>query len=204
MSDSQHQPPLGKEEPLPWRHLTFWQLVRRDAEVILAFEKRSFCAKNLLWLILGMDAFLVLFIFRIRKFCAQRRIPVIGRILRAIHMIFYSIELGQEIELGPGVYFVHSLGTVVGSGAILHEGCILYGNNTIGAAHDKDSPVIGPRVKIGAGARVLGEIIIEGDTAIGANAVVTKSFGSGVVIGGIPAKVIGGGLRATPPSRNLS
>lgn len=204
MSDSKNQQPLGKKEPLPWRHLTFWQLVRKDAEVILAFENRPFNAKNILWLVLGMDAFLVLFIFRIRKFCALRGIPIIGRILRAIHMIFYSIELGREIELGPGVYFVHSLGTVVGSGAILHEGCILYGNNTIGAAHDKDSPVIGPRVKVGAGARVLGEIIIEGDTAIGANAVVTKSFGSGMVIGGIPAKVIGGGLRATPPSRNLS
>lgn len=195
---------LSKNEPLPWHNLSFWQLVRRDIEVILAFEKRPLDLKNTLWLLSGPDAFMVLFIFRLRKWLALHRIPLVGRILRAIQTMLYSIELGVDIELGPGVYFVHSLGTVVGSGAIVHEGCVLYGNNTIGAAHHKDSPVIGPGVKIGAGARVLGEITIGANVAIGANAVVTKSFPDHQVIGGIPAKVIAQRLRSAPTSNDLS
>lgn len=195
---------LSKTDPLPWHKLSFWQLIRLDAKLILAFENRPFDAKNLLWLIAGPDAFIVLFIFRLRKWLARYKVPLLGRLLRGLQMMFYSIELGVDIELGPGVYFVHSLGTVIGSGAIVHEGCVLYGNNTIGAAHHKDSPVIGPRVKIGAGARVLGEITIGQDAAIGANAVVTKSFAGQQVIGGIPAKVIAPKLRAAPAPGDLS
>lgn len=196
--------PLEKTAPLPWHNLSFWQLVAKDARLILDQENRAMTAKNIVWLVAGMDAFMVLFIFRVRKWLARHRIPILGRILRAVQMMLYSIELGAEIELGPGVYFIHSLGTVVGSGAILHERCILYGNNTIGAAHHKDSPVIGPGVKIGAGARVVGEITIGPHTAIGANAVVTKSFPGHQVIGGIPAKTLKSGLGTTPPASHLS
>lgn len=196
--------PLTKTDPLPWRDLSFWQLVRRDIELILAFEDRPFDLKNIVWLIVGPDAFMVLFIFRVRKWLQSYRVPIIGRLLRALQTMLYSIELGVDIELGPGVYFVHSLGTVIGSGAIVHEGCVLYGNNTIGAAHHKDSPVIGPFVKIGAGARVLGEITIGPKVAIGANAVVTKSFAGHQVIGGIPAKVLAPKLRSAPSPDDLS
>ncbi|HMP14590.1 MAG TPA: hypothetical protein PKD70_11975, partial [Saprospiraceae bacterium] len=47
-------------------------------------------------------------------------------------------------------------------------------------------------VYIGPGAKIFGAIQIADNVAIGANAVVNKTFGeSGVVIGGVPAKVIG-------------
>ena len=37
----------------------------------------------------------------------------------------------------------------------------------------------------------MGNVIIEDDVIIGANAVVTKSIPAGCIVGGIPAKVIG-------------
>lgn len=204
MTEAASDVTLTKTAPLPWHNIGFWQLICRDVKLILEFEHRPVSLKNVLWLLGGTDAFMVLLLFRIRKTLARYRIPLLGRLLRALQGILYSIELGVDIELGPGVYFVHSVGTVIGSGAILHEGCVLYGNNTVGAAHHKDSPVIGPKVKIGAGARVLGEITIGDGSAIGANAVVTKSFPGGSVLGGIPAKVISTKSRPVPPARDLS
>jgi serine acetyltransferase len=51
-----------------------------------------------------------------------------------------------------------TVGTVVGGDAKIGEGCIFFGNNTIGAARFQGSPVIGPHTVIGAGVRVLGPI----------------------------------------------
>lgn len=52
-------------------------------------------------------------------------------------------------------------------------------------------PTIGDNVYIGPGAKLFGAIEIANDVAIGANAVVTKSFTeSNITIAGIPAKII--------------
>jgi serine O-acetyltransferase len=45
-------------------------------------------------------------------------------------------------------------------------------------------------VTVGAGAKVLGGILIGDNVTVGANAVVTKSLESNVVAVGIPAQVI--------------
>jgi serine O-acetyltransferase len=51
--------------------------------------------------------------------------------------------------------------------------------------------MIGDNCYIGPGAKIFGAIEIGPDVAIGANAVVNKSFpGGGVTLGGIPARVI--------------
>ncbi len=48
---------------------------------------------------------------------------------------------------------------------------------------------MGDRVTIGAGARVLGDIVIGDDVQIGANSVVVKPVPAGAVATGIPAVV---------------
>jgi serine O-acetyltransferase len=56
----------------------------------------------------------------------------------------------------------------------------------------KEAPQLGDKVYIAPGAKIYGNISIPNNTAIGANAVVNKSFEEeNTVIAGIPAKVIG-------------
>ena len=52
----------------------------------------------------------------------------------------------------------------------------------------KRHPTIGDRVTIGAGAKVLGPVVIGADSAIGANAVVVNDHPADSIITGIPAK----------------
>lgn len=64
---------------------------------------------------------------------------------------------------------------------------IKLGHNT-----DGKCPVIGNGVTICAGACVLGDVHIEDGITVAANAVVTKSYTEkDVILGGVPAKVIG-------------
>jgi acetyltransferase-like isoleucine patch superfamily enzyme len=52
------------------------------------------------------------------------------------------------------------------------------------------SVIIGNHCWIGEGAKVLKGVKLEGDDVVSTGAIVTKSFGKNVLLGGIPAKVI--------------
>ncbi|WP_141733798.1 serine O-acetyltransferase EpsC [Oligoflexus tunisiensis] len=169
---------------------SFFYDIRRDMFMILAYENRPANLKNYLWIWLACDAFAILVSFRLRKLLRRWRVPFLNRLIRLWQTAFYAIELGIDIELGHGVYFVHSVGTVVGGDAKIGEGCVFFGNNTIGAARFRGSPVIGAHTVIGAGVRILGTIQVGPYCFLGANAVVVDNIEEGKVAVGIPARVI--------------
>ena len=86
--------------------------------------------------------------------------------------------------------FMHTVGTVVGSQSKLGDRCVLLGNNTIGSGENGGAPRIGAGTILGAGVRVLGDIEIGENCAVGANAVVVKDIPAGKIAVGIPARVI--------------
>ena len=95
-----------------------------------------------------------------------------------------------------GLAIVH-VGTIVVSGsAKIGKNCRIHVDVNIGRAEiahgtRNGAPVIGDNVYIGPGAKLFGPICIGDNTAIGANAVVNKSFEEGnCTLGGIPAKII--------------
>lgn len=136
------------------------------------------------------DAWLILVLFRARKFCLRWRIPVVNRVLRLMQMMFAGVELGNDIELGEGVYFIHSLGTVVGGDAQVGDRVRFYGNNTVGTARDNGYPVIEDDVEVGCGARILGPVRIGARSFIGANSVVLTDIPPDSVAVGAPARVV--------------
>lgn len=169
---------------------SFFYDVSQDLRLILSYEGRALDLKNIVWAFFACDAYMVLFSFRLRGLCRKYHIPLANRLLRLFQTLFYAIELGNGIRLDHGVYFVHTLGTVVGGDAIIGEGCVFLGNNTIGAARFQGSPILGRHVVVGAGVRVLGPIEIGDDSFLGANAVVVDHIPAGKVAVGIPARVI--------------
>jgi len=63
---------------------------------------------------------------------------------------------------------------------------------TVGYDDRGGSPALGDRVRVGAGAIILGPIEIGDDAVIGAGAVVIRDVPAGKVVGGVPAQVIEG------------
>lgn len=93
-----------------------------------------------------------------------------------------------------GLTIVH-VGTIVVSPlAKIGKNCRIHIDVNIGNAIShgvSGTPVLGNNIYIGPGAKIFGAVSIGDNTAIGANAVVNKSFLEGnYTIAGVPAKVI--------------
>lgn len=95
---------------------------------------------------------------------------------------------------GKGLAIVHSGTIVVSSRAKIGDYCRIHVCVNIGHASShgiSGAPQIGNNVYIGPGAKIFGPVIIGDNVAIGANAVVNKSFAEGnCTIAGIPARII--------------
>ena len=147
-------------------------------------DKRS-VARSLL-----LDSFAVLALTRVREVARRYHVIGVNRMLRLTQTALYGIEIGKEVEMGPGVYFVHTVGTVIGGTARIGARVRFMGNNTIGTAKDNGCPILEDDVVVGCGARVLGPVRVGARATIGANAVVLNDVPPDTIVVGSPARPI--------------
>ena len=127
-----------------------------------------------------------------------RRSPV----YRPLYYILYwrfrrlSLRLGYTIPpnvFGPGLSIAHPGTLIVNDAARIGENCRIHPGVTIGTAAGEEhaAPRIGTNAFIGPNAVILGPVEIGDDVAIGANAVVNRSFPEGgITIAGVPARKV--------------
>ena len=103
-------------------------------------------------------------------------------------------EIDPRAEIGEGLKIIHGVGIIIGIEVKIGKNAYVYNDITIGYKNIDDEGTgqakIGDNVRIGTGARLLGNITLGNNVVIGANAVVTRSFPDNVVLGGVPAKII--------------
>lgn len=105
----------------------------------------------------------------------------------------YGISISYQTRIGGGFYIGHFGGIVVNKNAIIGKNCNISHQVTLGKANRgvrKGYPVIGDNVYIGPGAKVIGNVTIGNNVAIGANCVVTKDIPDNSVVVGIPGRII--------------
>ncbi len=126
--------------------------------------------------------------FRFASWCRAKHIPL-GGLIQLLIYYFYGLEILVGADYGGGLYIAHPIGMVVAAEK-MGENCSFISNVTIGMRNEWKFPVLGNNVFIGAGARVLGGIVVGDDSVIGANAVVIDDVPCGATVVGIPGKVI--------------
>jgi serine O-acetyltransferase len=107
-----------------------------------------------------------------------------------------SVKLNFSIPInifGPGLSIVHYGTIIINYTTKIGANCRMHAGVNIGASGGEiQGPILGDNVYLAPGAKVFGKITIPNNTAIGANAVVNKSFEKeNTIIAGIPAKVVG-------------
>jgi serine O-acetyltransferase len=112
-----------------------------------------------------------------------------------VNFVLFGLEIGMDCEIGPGLYFPHTSGTVIGARRI-GANAVIYHNVTLGAKEPDlafepgKRPEVGDDVFLGSGAKILGGITLGNRAVVAANAVVVHSVPEGAVVAGIPAKIV--------------
>ncbi len=116
-----------------------------------------------------------------------------ARILAQATRFLTGIEIHPGATIGRRFFIDHGMGIVIGETAEIGDGVMLYHGVTLGGQsleQTKRHPTIEDNVVIGSGAKILGAITIGHDSAVGANAVVTKDVPPEHIAIGIPAKTL--------------
>ena len=117
----------------------------------------------------------------------QRFLP---RAISQATRFFTGIEIHPGATIGRRLFIDHGMGVVIGETAVVGDDVMIYHGVTLGGTghgRGKRHPTIGDRVIIGAGAKLLGNIELGHDCAVGSNAVVVKSAEPWTTLTGIPA-----------------
>ncbi len=118
------------------------------------------------------------------------RLP--SRLLATLSRSITGVEIHPGATIGRRFFIDHGMGVVIGETAEVGDDVMLYHGVTLGGrslAKVKRHPTVEDGVTIGAGARVLGPVVIGEGAQIGANAVVVKDVPPHSVVVGVPGKV---------------
>jgi serine O-acetyltransferase len=130
--------------------------------------------------------------YQIRPRWIRTPFSALYKFFKILSEILTGIELPCEAIVGRRFRIDHFGGIVISGDTVFGDDCVVRNGVTVGLRNTgmRGSPVIGNRVDIGAGAKILGSIRIGDDVAIGANAVVLTDVPSNSIAVGVPARVI--------------
>jgi len=142
---------------------------------------------RLMWV---SDAFLAQSLYRLKARLQSLGVPILPRLAHRMAMAIAQVSIGDPVIVKPGIYILH--GQVVVDGLVeVGEGTTIGPWVTLGLRDGVKGPTIGERVRIGTGAKVLGDVRVGDGARIGANAVVIEDVPPGETVVGVPARVVG-------------
>ena len=135
------------------------------------------------------DGTMAMLLYRSMQAAQKCRLGLIAMALGKLNAVFCQCVIGRRADFGPGFVLVHSQGLVINSGVRGGAAVTLEHQVTIGAEKGK-APLLGDRVFVGAGAKILGGVTVGDDVRVGANAVVVADVPPGATVVGVPARVV--------------
>ena len=181
-----------------------WRTLRRDFAAVF---DRDPAATGSLEVLLTYAGFHAIVLHRLSHALWSVGIPVLPRLLSQIARFLTGIEIHPAATIGAGFFIDHGSGVVIGETTEIGESVILFQGVTLGGTgkeRGKRHPTLGNHVVVGAGAKVLGPIVIGDHVKIGANSVVLRSVPAHSTVVGIPGKIIKGDVDAPETALNHS
>lgn len=150
-------------------------------------------AKSYIEIMLCYPGLHALWLHKISHFLYRIKFPLLPRLINYFSRFLTGIDIHPGAKIANGILIDHGSGVVIGETAEVGKGCLIFQGVTLGGTgkeSGKRHPTLKEHVVVGAGAKVLGNIIIENNVRIGAGSVVMRDVPHGCTVVGIPGRVV--------------
>ena len=184
---------MNKESVFDFSLSAFLAADLRRASVLLHGDSGKTSGLSL-WIGIFSPRFIPVLLCRLAYFFYSHKLGPFAKIVSLLNFFLFGIEIAVRCPIGPGLFFPHTQGTVIGAWSIGDNATIFQGV-TLGAKEldfsytEASRPKLGNGITIGSGAKVLGGLTLGDGVQVGANSVVLGSFPDGVLLVGAPARV---------------
>ncbi|MGF1527021.1 MAG: serine O-acetyltransferase [Candidatus Competibacterales bacterium] len=106
----------------------------------------------------------------------------------------FGVDIHPAARIGRGILIDHATGVVIGETAVVDDDVSLLHSVTLGGTGKETGdrhPKVRQGVLIGAGAKILGNVVIGAGARVGAGSVVLKDVPPHCTVAGVPARVVG-------------
>ncbi len=162
------------------------------ADFKIIFE-RDPAARNWLEVLFCYPGYQALVLHRFAHWLYVLGVPFIPRLISHIARFITGVEIHPGATIGKSVFIDHGMGVVIGETAIIGDFALIYQGVTLGGTgkeSGKRHPTLGENVVVGAGAKVLGNIMIGNSVRIGAGSVVLRDVPADCTVVGIPGRIV--------------
>ncbi|HHQ69280.1 MAG TPA: serine O-acetyltransferase [Halothiobacillaceae bacterium] len=168
-----------------------WNQFKEDIDSVFA---RDPAARNRWEVALTYPGLHAVWWHRVAHWLWQRNWRLLARLISNVSRWLTGIEIHPGARIGRRFFIDHGMGVVIGETAEIGDDCTLYHGVTLGGTtwqEGKRHPTLKNGVVIGAGAKILGPLVLGEGVRVGSNAVVLKDAPAQSTLVGIPARIVG-------------
>lgn len=166
-----------------------------------SIKQRDPAARNAVEILFTYPGVSALIRYRVAHFFYKLHLKFLAKLISSWSRFLTGIEIHPAAKIGRNLFIDHGHGVVIGETAEIGDDCTIYQNATLGGTgkeHNKRHPTLKNNVIIGAGAKVLGNIVIGNNVKIGANSVVLKDVPDNCTVVGVGRIVNAIGAQSCP------
>lgn len=170
--------------------IAFLRSVNEDISAVL---ERDPAARSRMEVLLCYSGLHAVWAHRVNHQLWQSGWRLAARLLSQIVRLCTSVEIHPAAQIGRRLFIDHALGVIIGETTVIGDDVTLYQGVTLGGTgkeKGKRHPTIGDNVIIGAGAKVLGKIVIGRNCRVGAGSVVLHDVPENSTVVGVPGRVL--------------
>lgn len=162
--------------------------------------QRDPAARNWFEIITCYSGVQAILLYRLTHKLWQLKLKWLARFISMLARWVTGVEIHPGATIGQRFFIDHGMGVVIGETSHIGDDCTLYQGVTLGGTSwekGKRHPTLGNNVVIGAGAKILGPIILGDDVRVGSNSVVVKSVDAKQTVVGVPGRVLKNNTKKT-------
>ena len=164
--------------------------INKDFQAALSMDP---AATSRIEVALTYAGFHALLFHRFAHWLLKKGVPFFPRAFSQFARFVTGIEIHPGATIGSGLFIDHGMGVVIGETTEIGDNVTLFQGVTLGGTgkqRGKRHPTLGSHVVVGAGAKVLGPIVIGNYVKIGANSVVLQDVPDHSTVVGIPGRIV--------------